>query len=385
MSKTVFILGAGASKRAGAPLMNEFLDRAKNLYDNDEIPDDYREDFKRVFQAVSNLQKIHSKSNIDINNIEEVFSIFEMASLLNKFPGYDIEKFSKERNELLSSMKRLIYMTLVKSTPLDLNQNINEGMDLPSPKGSYANFIKVFWNIKKVEKEFPSIITFNYDLMLDYTLMLNGLMINYGLCTEKNENEKIYLFKLHGSLNWFTSKKNDNNISPFDLIKTIKEISKNKNPNLYESYNFNKGPVIIPPTWDKSKYRELLSKVWTGAAYNLAEAENIFIIGYSLPLTDNFFRYLYSIGTEGEKAIRRFWVFNPNETNVKRKYEDFIGTGVKERFEYIPLTFNYATKILSDVYKNYHSPNINYKTIIEKHLYDYKKRKHAILGRPVGF
>ena len=246
--------------------------------------------------------------------------------------------------------------------------------------------------------------------------MLNSLMINYCLCSEKNENEKINLFKLHGSLNWFPGKKNDNNIFPFDLnniglkkdikinwaknqhyndrnnnkyyfdlIKIIKEISKGKNPNLYESYNFDTGPVIIPPTWDKSKYRELLNKVWTEAAYNLAEAENIFIIGYSLPLTDNFFRYLYSIGTEGEKAIRRFWVFNPNETNVKRKYEDFIGIGVKQRFEYIPLTFDYATKILSDVYKNYHSPNINYKTIIEKHLYDYKKRKHVILDKPIGF
>jgi len=29
MSKTVFILGAGASKEAGAPLMNEFLDSAR--------------------------------------------------------------------------------------------------------------------------------------------------------------------------------------------------------------------------------------------------------------------------------------------------------------------------------------------------------------------
>ena len=30
--KTVFIFGAGASKKAGAPLMSDFLDRASDLY-----------------------------------------------------------------------------------------------------------------------------------------------------------------------------------------------------------------------------------------------------------------------------------------------------------------------------------------------------------------
>ena len=31
MSKTVFILGAGASREAGAPLMFDFLDTAENI------------------------------------------------------------------------------------------------------------------------------------------------------------------------------------------------------------------------------------------------------------------------------------------------------------------------------------------------------------------
>jgi hypothetical protein len=34
-----------------------------------------------------------------------------------------------------------------------------------------------------------------------------------------------------------------------------------------------------------------LSSVWRAAATHLAEAENVFIIGYSLPDTDEFFRY----------------------------------------------------------------------------------------------
>lgn len=47
MSKTVFILGAGASKEAGAPLMYEFLDFAKELYSSNQIKVEYRSDFKK--------------------------------------------------------------------------------------------------------------------------------------------------------------------------------------------------------------------------------------------------------------------------------------------------------------------------------------------------
>ena len=37
MSNTVFILGAGASKRAGVPLMKDFLDTAHNLWKSGKI------------------------------------------------------------------------------------------------------------------------------------------------------------------------------------------------------------------------------------------------------------------------------------------------------------------------------------------------------------
>ena len=38
MSNTVFVLGAGASKKAGAPLMGDFLDAAYDLWRMKAIP-----------------------------------------------------------------------------------------------------------------------------------------------------------------------------------------------------------------------------------------------------------------------------------------------------------------------------------------------------------
>ncbi len=79
MADTVFILGAGASKEAGAPLMGEFLDVAHNLWktEGSTMPA-----FETVFRGISRLQQVHSKAKLDIQNVESVFAAFEMAKTL---------------------------------------------------------------------------------------------------------------------------------------------------------------------------------------------------------------------------------------------------------------------------------------------------------------
>src|SRR6185503_8125266 len=64
--KTVFILGAGASKRAGGPLMADFLDKAESLLLRNEGVN--REAFQDVFDARSELQGIYAKSFLDLDN-----------------------------------------------------------------------------------------------------------------------------------------------------------------------------------------------------------------------------------------------------------------------------------------------------------------------------
>jgi hypothetical protein len=45
---------------------------------------------------------------------------------------------------------------------------------------------------------------------------------------------------------------------------------------------------------------------------SVPEAQEIIVIGYSLPETDFFFRNLFALGTVGRKFIRRFAVVNPD-------------------------------------------------------------------------
>lgn len=79
MAKRVFILGAGSSVHGGAPLMNKFLDKAHDLYPR--IRDQrWIDAADLVFKAISALQRVHSKSELNLFNLESLFTTFEMAA-----------------------------------------------------------------------------------------------------------------------------------------------------------------------------------------------------------------------------------------------------------------------------------------------------------------
>ncbi|MHB1587420.1 MAG: hypothetical protein ACYCRH_08255 [Acidiferrobacteraceae bacterium] len=87
MADVVFILGAGASKEGGAPLMADFLDVARTLWETQKVSTSAPA-FETVFKAIGHLQQVHSKAELDIINIESVFAAFEMGKLLGRLPGY---------------------------------------------------------------------------------------------------------------------------------------------------------------------------------------------------------------------------------------------------------------------------------------------------------
>jgi hypothetical protein len=105
-------------------------------------------------------------------------------------------------------------------------------------------------------------------------------------------------------------------------------------------------PVIVPPTWSKAEHHARIEQVWREAARELSEARNIYVIGYSLPATDQFFRYLYAVGSIGDGRLRRFWVFDP-EKEVHARFEALLGPGARGRFKPYEMTFEKAISEIS--------------------------------------
>ena len=346
MDENVFILGAGASVESGAPLMNNFIDVAEDLFREGAV-NDVSEDFERVFTIIDELQTVYSKSFIDLNNIESLFGAIEMAGIINKLGNHTKEEIAKIRNSLIV----LISRTLEKKVRFPVtNKSVISTL-------SYQKLINL---LKDKKMTSSSIITFNYDIALDFALYVNSYDPNY--CLDNKIKQNIKLLKLHGSLNWFKCEKTDE-IFPYTMSKFFTKYPFNigddddddgdkskyisictKHLDIQKQHlgkSIENVPVIVPPTWNKTEYQGTLTNVWNATAEQLCKARNIYVFGYSLPESDSFFRYLFALGTMGKSRIRRFWVFDPSKA-VEERYQRLIGKGISNRFQYFECKFSDA-------------------------------------------
>lgn len=64
--------------------MADFLEKARAMYNIGNGA--YRPPFDVVQKALANLQVVHSKSDVDLYNLEPVFGVFEMGRMLGRLP-----------------------------------------------------------------------------------------------------------------------------------------------------------------------------------------------------------------------------------------------------------------------------------------------------------
>ncbi len=100
----------------------------------------------------------------------------------------------------------------------------------------------------------------------------------------------------------------------------------------------NHSPVIVPPTWEKTNHSVGFENMWKHAARSLSEADNIAVIGYSLPPSDQFFPMLYALGTVSQTLLKRFWVFDPDKS-VEDRFRKMLGEAASQRFTYFQKEF----------------------------------------------
>ncbi len=311
-----------------------------------------------------------------------MFSLVETGRWISKFPGYNN---INEIEELNTSFKKFIIRTIEKRTNFIYKEQ--EGIDPPK---IYWYFIdKIISNLENKKRASSCIITFNYDVALDHALevMYGPNSINYCLDDKGVRNNVAAkhgykLIKLHGSINWALSKKNNKvKIYPISIRDFIvnegmmayvgrtlaysdesKDLLKKINVEIGSKINklrwinkfdmFDDTPLIIPPTWTKTEYQSLLSPVWKHAAEEISMAKNIFIIGYSLPETDEFFKYLLGLGMINIVRLKGFYVFNPEE-KVLNRFQSLLGRTLGERFQPLLRKFELdgAIDIIQNIFK----------------------------------
>ena len=138
-------------------------------------------------------------------------------------------------------------------------------------------------------------------------------------------NSGISLYKLHGSMNWLICPNEKcNSISIYSgKIAQFAE-DPNKNTRLKCEYcGQHLKRIIVPPRWDKEKsYSDILNNIWKKAFEKLLEADIVYVIGYSLPESDIYARFLLSSALNYNPNLE-IHVINSN-ADIQKKYRTFL-------------------------------------------------------------
>ena len=124
-----------------------------------------------------------------------------------------------------------------------------------------------------------------------YGMPLNNLVHRTTGTWSSNITETFKLLKLHGSTNWYFSGDEDFPgeqvyYTPVDSPLPSRDY---ENMRVYVERNqIGLTPMIIPPVAEKGTFyrNRLVNSLWTAFRGAIDRAEEVFIVGYSLPMTD---------------------------------------------------------------------------------------------------
>lgn len=319
--------------------MDRFIDVADDLRASSSSVS--RELFDLFFDALQNgLGQLHAKTTVDLQNIESVFGLVEMGTLLRRLPGVapgDIEQLSRATRAVLAQ-------TVIQSGAFEFS---DESWVVPEP---YLNLVSALNDSSFPQPPDVALVSFNYDLALDFALHWTNIGVDYHLGPQRSNG--VPLLKLHGSVNWVTcSQCGHVRAIPMEnvfrahhgrRVASTKPVRRALDPvrahqGLGPHCEGDAHPyqmTLVPPSWNKTQYWEQLSEVWARAAAELAEAVHITVVGYSLPSTDAFFRDLLALGLFGPARVRSFRVINPDGAACRR-FSDLLGPELQGRFEQV--------------------------------------------------
>ena len=229
-----------------------------------------------------------------------------------------------------------------------------------------------------LHKTKTSVITFNYDTVLEricyryVSVKVLGIDARSGQVIEANQpiysfnlyrlpltiithreagtdhappQETFHLIKLHGSINWFYSGGEyfpGEQIYLREIDSESPKIDMTKIPEGYpplppgfdpkkelERLLSDKAPLIIPPVAEKSRFylNQTIRSLWGQAREYLAQAEEIYCVGYSLPDTDLTTKLLLQTACAGRE--KTLYIVNI----VKGEKADDDKRALRDRYE----------------------------------------------------
>lgn len=329
MAGSVYVLGAGFShgfNKELFPLVRNFLSLAKENH------------FYQPEEQHQQLACVIAKYFNDpvYPDIEKVLSFLAASPLHHR--------------TILPEHRSVAYDELVELIVLSLSKASTAPASSMQIQDAYNKFIEHVVEAKS------TVITFNYDLLLENLLTKYGWQPYHGygvnvppvyeamptarhtyLRQSLNEASdmrwhEVTLLKLHGSINWgiplIAADKNEE-IFQLPAKGGVSMADFALKTDFGAPFTMYFKPVIVPPVLDKSSWLQNrpFRVIWNMAMESIAEAEQITFIGYSLPVTDFMAEFMFRQGVNLITAERKITVIAPNaSTELRKRYDDVFGS-----------------------------------------------------------
>ena len=120
---------------------------------------------------------------------------------------------------------------------------------------------------------------------------------------------------------------------------------------------------MVAPTWNKSVNKKL-KKAWNAAYAALVNANEIRIIGYSLPVADAYVKYLLKAAVTKSDHLRRIDIlFKPSSTvkSEVQRYREFI------TFRNARMSYSDAASYIKDIKRGNYTVEMVFSSLESSH------------------
>jgi hypothetical protein len=369
----VYVLGAGFSAEAGLPLVKNFMNRMRDAaawLEKQAGREREREAIERVLTFRLSAAGAAFRVPLKVENVEELFSLASASGdeeLAKAMPTAIAATLDYARATARTLLEHERFDVGVRNVPgwtspnnweqpsHHVRQRVMNG-DLTGewygcpPYDFYVGVMCSYFNRGNATRR-DTIISFNYDTVVEDVLRSLGIGTDYGFPDESIEYDtaasefkastsgrRVEVLKPHGSANWAAlwpeqqerfvrrylevkiAEANEKGALGGDVLKEIVGRSFEHIPirrlQIYRDYpalrNDNQWAASVflsPPTWQK-RFGSYLSRVWDRAVEALQTATRIIILGYSIPETDQHFRYLLGAGLRDNISLRKVFFVN---------------------------------------------------------------------------
>lgn len=278
MSRDVYIIGAGFSAGLEFPISNKLLE-----FIWPAIPKNKRKMAEKVIQFHNhNFLPNHPHTFPDVEVLlTQLDTNIELFNHTRRSEGnFKKTDLIAAKNELLVAMAREFH-----STHKTVFDNLENYSWLEKFRDHY------------VKSENSTIISFNYDLILEELLFKDAPSPNhYGFGKQKSKPQ---ILKPHGSLNWFSESSSKGRLKE-DRVKRLSPkddvgvFAYFRQPNSKRKYDYI--PHIVPPTFMKKFDGYVFKNTFQKAVSALSKAEKVYFLGYSLPKADFHSNFMLRCG-----------------------------------------------------------------------------------------